>query len=76
MLRGWSCWVIEAASACAMWASLAAPVLADAGEKPVTNADAFGYGGAYLFGFLGGLALFGLRLAINLRKAHLKEFAK
>jgi hypothetical protein len=59
-----------------MWASLSAHALADAGEAPVPSADAWGYGGAYLFGFLGGLALFGLRLAIQSRKTHLAEFGK
>jgi hypothetical protein len=53
-----------------VWANLSGSALAQASDTPGPRAT-LGVGGAYLFGLIMGLVIFGLREAVATRKAHL-----
>jgi hypothetical protein len=56
-----------------MWASLGGSAAAAPTIAAMPSDSGLGLGGAYLFGSLAGLALFGVRLALDVRKRHLAE---
>jgi hypothetical protein len=49
---------------------------ARAEDASAANGSGIGLGGAYLFGLIAGLAIFGLRHALMQRKAHLANHGK
>jgi hypothetical protein len=50
--------------------------LADAGKDSEELGSGLGLGGAYLFGLSAGLLMYGVRYALDIRKAHLAEYGK
>jgi hypothetical protein len=49
---------------------------ADADKAGEELGSGLGLGGAYLFGLSAGLLMFGVRYALDVRKAHLAEYGK
>lgn len=69
--------VVRAACVCALLVSASPLVaLADPGKSKEPPSTGLGYGGAYLFGLAAGLAMFGVRYALDVRKAHLAAYGK
>ena len=67
----------RAAWVCALLSLLpSALALADAGKDSEELDTGLGYGGSYLFGLAAGLLMFGVRYALDVRKAHLAEYGK
>lgn len=66
--------VVRVLYVCALGSAPAALALADDGEASVSSG--LGLGGAYLFGLLAGVAMFGVRYALDVRKSHLAEYGK
>jgi hypothetical protein len=60
----------------ASWLALAGNAAAEDAEAAGALSSGLGLGGAYLFGLLAGLAIFGVRYALAQRKAHLAEYGK
>jgi hypothetical protein len=57
-----------------MWALLCASAAAEPTQLGApAESGPWGLGGAYMFGFLGGFALFGVGVAMRIRKSHLAE---
>jgi hypothetical protein len=50
--------------------------LADASKSAEKLGTGLGYGGAYLFGLAAGIAMFGIRYALDVRRSHLATYGK
>jgi hypothetical protein len=59
-----------------MWVSSYGHAFSDGSPVPRVSAAPVGMGASYLFGLVGGLFVFGMSLALNLRKGHLAERTK
>lgn len=64
--------MVSPAASLFLWATTYSTAFADAAAPATTTpAPPMGLGNAYLFGFAGGVVIFGALLAVTLRKEHL-----